>query len=192
MNPNGAASGAVPQGGGTQSSQAGPNDSAGLLSSRSNPPANSPSTVLGPSAPNPINRDGAASRTDPVVDRLGMVGPSPEASPPAQGPLPSTKNAPNPMALHPDDYRIPPTRADLGRVVEATMEPPGDSAVEDVGGIIDRIMAGDSPRESDQLAESLPLDLAKLDQAIQHYLDQIDGVSDILADLMAGMARTLG
>ena len=66
------------------------------------------------------------------------------------------------------------------------MEPLGDSAVEDVGGIIDRIMAGDSPRESDQLAESLPLDLAKLDQAIQHYLDQIDGVSDILADLMAG------
>lgn len=71
-------------------------------------------------------------------------------------------------------------------VVEATMEPPGDSAVEDAGGIIDRIMAGDSPRESDQLAESLPLDLAKLDRAIQLYLDQIDGVSGILADLMAG------
>jgi hypothetical protein len=66
------------------------------------------------------------------------------------------------------------------------MEPPGASAVEDAGGITDGVTAEDSPREGDQLAKSLPLDPAKLDRAIQHYLDQIDGVGGILADLLAG------
>jgi len=41
-----------------------------------------------------------------------------------------------------------------------------------------------SPLEADRLAEFLPFDPAKLDQAIAQYLDQIDDLGGVLADLM--------
>jgi hypothetical protein len=42
----------------------------------------------------------------------------------------------------------------------------------------------DSPLEADRLAEALPFDPAKLDRAIAQYLDQIDDLGGVLADLM--------
>jgi hypothetical protein len=42
----------------------------------------------------------------------------------------------------------------------------------------------DSPLEADRLAESLPFDPAMLDRAIAQYLDQIDDLGGVLADLM--------
>jgi hypothetical protein len=42
----------------------------------------------------------------------------------------------------------------------------------------------DSPHEVDVLAESLPLDRTAMEQAIEQYLDQVDGLGGILADLL--------
>jgi hypothetical protein len=42
----------------------------------------------------------------------------------------------------------------------------------------------DSPQEVDLLAETLPFDPAKWEQAIEQYLDRIDGLGGILTDLM--------
>jgi hypothetical protein len=41
-----------------------------------------------------------------------------------------------------------------------------------------------SPQEVDRLAESLPFDPAKLDQAIEHYLNQVGDLGGALADLL--------
>jgi hypothetical protein len=42
----------------------------------------------------------------------------------------------------------------------------------------------DSPHEADVLAESIPLDRTAMEQAIEQYLDQVDGLGGILADLL--------
>jgi hypothetical protein len=42
----------------------------------------------------------------------------------------------------------------------------------------------DSPHDVDLLAESLPLDAASMEQALEHYLDEVDGLGGILTDLL--------
>jgi hypothetical protein len=42
----------------------------------------------------------------------------------------------------------------------------------------------DSPQEVDLLAENLPADATGLEQAVEQYLDQADGLGGILVDLL--------
>lgn len=48
----------------------------------------------------------------------------------------------------------------------------------------------DGAREIDQLADLLSINLAAVDQAIQHYLDQVDGLGGMLSDLLTGDGAT--
>ena len=118
-----------------------------------------------------------------------MNGPPSTNPPSGQGSPPALNTAPGAKAHHAEgDWNLP-ARTGIGTAKEATATRAGtwiDVVGGEVGGIIVADSEDDSPRETDQLVESLPLDLAKLDRAIQHYLDQIDGVGGILADLLAG------
>jgi hypothetical protein len=147
--------------------------------------------------PNP----GAASPTDlvglspmPGVTNEGASATSHPGSKEDTGSLSSSLTPPSNLG------NLPPSSPALGRLDQGWRGDRGDSArgnrVEGGTGIAGLARAaanalnrmrdqdGGSPLEADQLAESLPFDPETLDQAIAQYLDQIDEVGGVLAELL--------
>jgi hypothetical protein len=78
--------------------------------------------------------------------------------------------------LHPGRSRLPEDGD------EAALDPWARARALTIAQMLEQLE--DSPRELDQLAENLPLDTSSMGQAVEQYLDEVDGLAGILTDLL--------